>query len=256
MTNIEGGSSAIGTMEAYNRKPDGYTILCSMPEALMAYHLGGVLKVPAHEDLEMIATVVYDGNVISVAKDSKFKSIEDVIAYAKENPGKLNWASVGAKSSNEQASAEFWQAAGIEVNYVPYDSASKSRVAVMGGHADVLFGQISEIKAVVDSGDLIPLAVSTAERSKFFPDAPTFKELGYDIENGLHRGFMAPKGTPKEIINKLEAALKDVSENPEFIKLLEENLGYQAQFVGADELEAYIEERWPIQESLYKLIAE
>lgn len=254
VTNMEGGSSAIGTMEAYNSPADGYTLFCCMPESMMGYYLGGSLKVPAHDDFEMISTLVYDANILSTSKNSKFKTFEDVVTYAKANPGKLNWASVGAKGSNEQASAEIWKAAGIEVNYIPFDSASKSRVAVMGGHADVLFGQISEVKPIAQAGDIVPLAISMEERSKFFPETPIFKELGYDIVNGLHRGFMASPETPKEIVEILEKALKEVYDNPEFISLVEEQLGFQAMFVGAKDLETFIAERYPIQESLYNLI--
>ncbi len=255
VTNIEGASGAIGTMEVYNRDPDGYTISVHSIQAMLAYYLGGVYEVDVASEFEMLATVVYDANVVSVPANSKFQTWQDVVDYAKANPGKLNWASVGSKSSNEQGSAELWKAADIEVNYVPYDSASKSRPAVLGGHADVLYGQLSEVKALVDSGEMKVLGISSEERL-LYDDVPTFKEQGYDVVNGLHRGFFLPPDTPQEIIEVLETAINDVCQDESFIDNMENNLGYAVVFVGPDDLETLVEERRPIQEELWNMIQE
>lgn len=255
VTNIEGASAAIGSMEGYNRDPDGYTIIVHSIEAMLAYYLGGVYEVDLASEYEMLATVVYDPNVVSVATNSKFQTWQDVVDYAKENPGELSWASVGSKSSNEQGSAELWKAAGIEVNYVPYDSASKSRPAVLGGHSDVLFGQLSEVKALVDSGEMKILGVSAEERL-LYDDVPTFSEQGYDVVNGLHRGFFLPPETPVEIVDILETAIYDVCQNTEFVNNMENNLGYAVVFVGAEDLETLVVERMPIQQALWDMIKE
>lgn len=255
VTNIEGASAAIGSMEAYNREPDGYTILVHQIEAMMAYYLGGVYDVALHDEMEPIASVVYDANCISVPAKSEFKTMDDIIKYAKKNPGKLTWASTGAKSSNEQGSAEIWKEADIKVNYIPYDSASKSRTAVLGGHADVLYSQVSEVKALVDSGEMRIIATSEEEQG-LFKDVPTMKSAGYDIVNGLHRGFFVPKETPEGIVTKVEAAMKKVCEEKDFIKTMETDLGYSVDFVGGADLKAYAKERFPVQEELWNLIKE
>lgn len=255
VTNIEGASASIGSMEAYNRAPDGYTVLVHAIEAMLAYYLGGVYELDLTEECEMLATVVYDANVVSVGANSKFQSWEDVVEYATANPGELAWASVGSKSSNEQGSAEIWKEAGINVNYIPYDSASKSRTAVLGGHADVLYGQLSEVKALVDSGEMKILAVSAEDRI-FYEDVPTFKELGYDVVNGLHRGFFMPPETPAEIIEVLESAIYEVCQDEGFIDNMENNLGYAVEFVGREDLVTFTNERRPIQEELWNIIQE
>lgn len=253
ITNMEGGNSSIGSMEVFNSEPDGYKILCSAIETIMGYNMGGVLESPVEEYVQL-GTLVYDPHVISVNKSSQFKSIEEVIAYAKENPGKLNWGGTGSKGNNEMASAEFWQAAGIEVNFVPFDSGSKTTTAGMGGHTDITFCQISEIKTLADAGDMVPLAVFSAERSAYFPETPACKELGYDIDNGLHRGFFAPPGTPQEIADKLEAELKEVYESEEWQELVLDNVGFEPSYLSADDAKQVIEKRYPIQENLLKLI--
>lgn len=255
VTNIEGASASIGSMEAYNRDPDGYTVLVHAIEAMLAYYLGGVYELDLTEECEMLATVVYDPNVVSVGANSKFQSWEDVVEHAKANPGDLAWASVGSKSSNEQGSAELWKAADISVNYIPYDSASKSRTAVLGGHADVLYGQLSEVKALVDSGEMKILAASAQERV-LYDDVPTFPELGYDVVNGLHRGFFMPPETPAEIIEVLESAIYEACQDEAFIDNMENNLGYAVQFVGAEDLVTFTNERRPIQEELWNIIQE
>ncbi|ATW27875.1 hypothetical protein DCMF_26745 [Candidatus Formimonas warabiya] len=255
VVNLPGGSTVIGTMEAYNSPADGYTLLCANPDAMMAVYLGGTMTTPAWKDMEPLATLVYDGNVVAVSKDSKFHTMQDVIDFAKKNPGKLTWGSAGSKGYLEQVSAEIWEkAGGLQIKYVPFDSTVTARTAAMGGHVDILFGAVSEVVPGARSGDLRPLAVSTAQRSGLLPDTPTLKELGIDIDTGLHRGFMAPPNTPKPVVDILERALKEVYDNPEFLKTIENDLYFEGQFVGAQDLKQLLEDRYPIHERLVKLI--
>jgi len=249
VTNIAGGNSAIGSMEAYHADPDGYTILCSGIETIMGYNMGGVLE-SAVEEYVQLGCLVYDPHIICVPKDSPFNTVDDLIAYAKEHPGELDWAGTGSKGNNEMASAELWEAAGISVNFVPYDSGSKTRTACMGGHVDVMHVQLSEAKSVIDSGDVKPLAVYTADRSALYPDIPTLKESGYDIDNGLHRGFFAPPGTPEDVQKTLADAFKVVYENPGFQKAVAEQCGFGAFYISPEDCMDVIDTRYPIQTAL------
>lgn len=253
ITNTAGGNSSIGSMVVFNSNPDGYKILCSSIETIMGYNLGGVLESPV-EDYVQIGTLVYDPHVLSVRKNSNFKTIEDVVAYAKANPGKLNWGGTGSKGNNEMASSEFWKAADIDVNFIPFDSGTKTATAGLGGHTDVTFTQISEIKALADSGDMIPLVVFSADRSAYFPDAPACKELGFDIDNGLHRGFFAPPETPQYIIDILEKEFKEVYDNAEWQELMLTTVGFEPYYLSADKVKEVIEARYPIQEELLKVM--
>ncbi len=253
VTNMEGGNSSIGSMEVFHSNPDGYKILCSAIETIMGYNMGGVLESPV-EEYTQIGTLVYDPHVISVRKDSQFKTIEDVIAYAKENPGKLHWGGTGAKGNNEMASAEFWKAADIEVNFVPFDSGSKTTTAGLGGHTDVTFCQISEIKNLADSGEMVPLVVFSADRSAYFPETPSCQELGFDIDNGLRRGFFAAPGTPQYIIDILEKEFKEVYDNDEWKNLVLTSVGFEPFYLNADQVTEVINQRYPIQRELLELI--
>lgn len=253
--NIAGASSGIGTMEAYNSKPDGYTLLAHMPEALLPYSISGTFPVSTvWKELEPVAAVVRDYSILTTRKDAPFKSLNDVLAYAKANPAKLKWGSTGVGGSNHVDFVQIFDILGLEVNYVPYDSASKSRPALLGGHIDVLYSQISEIYSSIEAGEVVPLAVTARERSKFLPEVPTFSEFGVDIESAQHRGFFAPPKTPEPIIMKLQDAMKAVTSKEDFRSLVEDKLRYERYFMSSDDIRKYMNDRAPVVEALIKKI--
>ena len=252
--NVAGGSTFIGAMEAYEAKPDGYTIHLNLFESMMCMNISGVYAVPVHEGLVPIGNVVYDGSIICTAKNSKFQTLDDIVKYAKENPGDLQWASVATMGNNQLGTAQLSEAAGIEVNYVPYENASESRTAVMGGHADVVQGAISESKPYIDSGELTPIAVWLEERSSLLPNVPTLKELGYDVVNGLHRGFFAPPGTPDEIIAVLEDALKEAFDKEEVFEKLQVEQGAEMVWMTSSEVSDFFTTQFPKFKSAFDLI--
>ena len=246
VTNIEGASAGTGSMEVFRSEPDGYTLLVHQAEALVTYVTTGTYSEALDTELTPIATVAWDPMAVSVASNSNFKSLDDIVNYAKENPGKLKWASVGTKSNNHLTSAMIWEAAGIDVTYVPYDSASKSKTAVLGGNADVLLGQVSEVKALVDSGEMTCVAVCSDTRSTIenFTEVPTTVEMGYDAIMGNHRGFFAPPALPQEIADYLTAKIKEVSDTDEFKSSMAE-LGYESQFLDPTQIRQVIDETRP-----------
>lgn len=243
--NVEGGGSTIGTMEAYNANPDGYTILCQGPQSMLSLYIVKSVDKPVGEDMIPIATPVHDPDVISVAKNSKFKNIEEMVKYAKENPGQIKWGSVGATGMNYAASAMIWKELGIKVTYVPFDSASKSRTALLGGHIDVLLSQVSEISSVANSGDVIPVLVTTQKRYELIPNCPAMSDIGSKVDFTYYRGFWAPPNTPQYVIDKLEAAFKKVSENPDFQKFMGNDLKYGTTFLGSKETRNMLNEQKP-----------
>jgi len=252
VVNMSGASGSIGTMEVYNARPDGYTLLCQAPHSMLAFNLSGTLPAPAWKDMEPLATMVLDANVVSVPKSSPFQTIEDLQEFAKKNPGKLKWASVGSGGTNHIASSIIWESMGVKVTYVPFASASKSRTATLGGHVDCLLSQVSEVKNLVDSGDMRALAVATKNRSKFFPNVPTFWEKGIEVDTALYRSFWAPPKTPKAIVEKLEKAFAETSKNPDYLNLIEKDLNYQAVFMGNKETHEMVMKDHPKFEKLVK----
>lgn len=246
VTNIEGASAGTGSMEVYHSEPDGYTLLVHQAEALVTYVTTGTYSEPLDTELTPVATVAWDPMAVSVAANGKFSSLEDVVTYAKEHPGEIKWASVGTKSNNHLTSAMIWDATGIDVTYVPYDSASKSKTAVLGGNADVLLGQVSEVKALVDSGEMICIAVCSENRSTIenFTEVPTTVEMGYNAVMGNHRGFFAPPNLPDEIVSYLTEKIQAVYDTDAFKASMAE-LGYECEFLDPSQVLSIIEETRP-----------
>lgn len=237
VTNIEGASAGTGSMEVYHSEPDGYTILVHQGEAITVYCATGTYSTPIDEDIEPIATVVWDPMCVSVSASSDYQSLEDIIEYSKANPGELKWASTGNKSTNHLTTVMLWDEAGIEDIYVPYDSQTKARTAVLGGNADVLVCQVSEVKAMIDSGEMKCVAICGEENSKVagFEEVPTTVSMGYDVSFGLHRGFFAAPGTSQEIIDFLAENIEGVMEDQGFIDSMAA-LGYEPVYRNAAEI--------------------
>jgi len=252
VVNIAGGAGSIGVMEAYYAKPDGYTIVCSGWQSMLSYYVSNYVKVPVADEMIPIATTISDPDVIAVSKNSPYKNLDALIKYAKANPGKLKWGSVGAVGSNYAASMLVWDALGIKVTYVPFDSASKSRAALLGDHIDVLLCQVSEINPVAQSGDALPILVTTKKRSEFLPKCPAMGDIGAKIDFTLYRGFWAPPKTPQPIIEVLEKAIKKVHDNPEFKKFIMNDLKYSLMFAGSKETRDILNREAPELTKLYK----
>lgn len=249
--NIEGASGNIGVMEAYNANPDGYTFMLHMPESMEIYAQSGDLPGGALDMMKMIANVVLDSGVISVAPDSEFQSIDDVIAYAKEHPGELKAASTGTMGYNQVSSEMLYKAMGVEVTYVPYENAAKARAAVMGGHADIFHCYLSGAVAPTKNGEIRPLAIAAKERFSHLPDVPTLIELGYDMTWGFHRSFMTTAETPDEIVAKLEEAIKTAFDSPE-VQEAYKGMGFNSYFQSAAELTKDLEEQMPVVAKAYQ----
>lgn len=236
-TNIEGGSGTIGMMECYHAEPDGLTMCLALPESYSVQILNGSLPEDLFDNLIMVASPVYDVDTMAVKADSPYSTLEELLAYAKEHPGEVTVAGVGS-GLNKWMAVDLMQKAGVELKYVPYSDANESRAAVLGGQADVLFSQACESKPYYDSGEMKILAIAAEERASFMEDVPTFTELGYEFVAGIHRGFAVTPGTPDEIVDYLEAKIKETYDNPEFIDYLNNELGFNTVWTGHDEYEA------------------
>lgn len=219
IVNKPGGGGWVGWSELAKAKPDGYTIGFINTPNLMAGYLDPKLK--RKENLNSFIPIinqVTDYGAIAVRPDSKFKTIQDVIKYAKENPGKLSVTSTGYGSDDHIAALKLAEAIGSKFEIIHLNGAADSRAQVLGGHVDILFANVGEVTTLHKEGQLRVLAVMSEKRSEFLPDVPTLKEIGYDIVSASARGIAAPAGTPQEIIDFLQDKLEKAIKNPEHIK--------------------------------------
>lgn len=240
ITNISGAGAKIGTKEAEHAKPDGYTLLLHTYAIVIGYH-AKLYDEPVWRNFEPIASLTIEDNAISARVDAPFDTVEELINYAKNNPGAITWGYGGFGGVTHTASAQFCEFANIDVSFVPYQGAADTRAAIAGGHVDVVVNQVSEVADLYEDGQIKILATTGENRNPATLEVPTVLEEGINYKATMWRGLFAPKDTPKEIVNKLEDALKQLSENEEFLQRLSE-LNYGVRFRNSEEFRDLMEE--------------
>jgi tripartite-type tricarboxylate transporter receptor subunit TctC len=223
--NRTGAGGVIGTQEAANSPADGYTLLMMsntqtaneslVPLAQRKYEL--------MRDLVPIAPVNYSDLVIVVHPSVPAKTLQEFIALAKSQPGKLNYASSGQGTPYHMAGELFKTMAGIDVVHVPYRNSGEARSGVIGGQVQMMIDAVPAMAPNISEHQVRPLATTGKTRSSVMPDVPTVIEAGVPgYEATIWLGLMAPAGTPKPIIEKLNAAVNDVVKRPDIVKLWNE----------------------------------
>ena len=219
IVNKTGGSGAVGMTEGANAKADGYTLTMVTEGIVVLPHLGNVSF--THNDFKPIALINFDPSAVTVRADSPFNTLEELLEYAKQNPGKLQ---VGTSATNtiwDLALSSLEKATGLKFTHVPYEAGAAPAIKdLLGGHIDAITVSPGEVSAQVKAGELKTLAVMSGERQEIMPDVPTLKELGIDLEVGAYRGITVPKNTPDEIVKKLEEAFLKGAEDEEFINFM------------------------------------
>ena len=218
--NHTGAGGVIGTLEVVKSPPDGYTLLMMSNTQTANESLVPSRKYELMRDLAPIAPINYSDLVIVVHPSVAAKTLAEFIALAKSQPGKLNYASSGQGTPYHMAGELFKTMAGIDVVHVPYRNSGDARSGVIGGQVQMMIDAVTTMAPNVGAGQVRALATTGKTRSAVWPDVPTASEAcvpGYEATIWL--GLMAPAGTPKPIIDRLNAAVNDVVKRPEIIKL-------------------------------------
>ena len=219
--NRAGANGVIGAAAVAKAKPDGYTLLFS--------HVGPIAISPAMQadipydsvrDFEPVTQVVSAPLVLVVRPDLPIKSLQDLVAYAKSRPGKLTYGSVGTGSTTHLAGEMLHNMAGIDILHVPYKGAAPVIADMLGGTIDMAFINISGVMSYLPSGKLRAIAVSTLKRSSLLPDLPAINETYAGFEVNSWYGVMAPAGTPKEIVNRLQREIALALKTPEVVEMM------------------------------------
>lgn len=236
--NKPGSDGELGYTELANAKPDGYTIGFINLPTFVSLTLERNTKYQV-DDVVPILNHVYDSGVLVVQGTSEFNTLEDLIDYAKANPGDVTISNNGTGASNHIGAAHFEHEADIDVTHVPFGGSTDMIAALRGGHVDATVAKISEVAGLVNSGELKILASFTEERLDGFEDVPTMAESGYEILFGSARALVAPKGTPQEIIDILHDAFKEAMESDEHMEKAN-NSDLPIKYMSPEELAEYI----------------
>jgi tripartite-type tricarboxylate transporter receptor subunit TctC len=201
--NRPGGGGNIGTEEVVRAAPDGYTLLLSSTANTVNGTLYDNLHFDFVRDIAPVAGIGREPNIMVVHPSVPANTIPEFIAYAKANPGKLNYASAGIGSSQHMSGELFKMMAGIDMTHVPFRGTAPALTNLRGGQVQVMFASMPASIEHVRSGKLRALGVTIATRSDVLPDVPTVSEFLPGFDASVYYGIAAPKNTPPEIVDRL-----------------------------------------------------
>ena len=209
--NKSGGGGTIGTTDYVRQKPDGHTILIGNPGPnAVAYSIFRNLSYKP-DQLQPVSNVIRIPNIVSANPSTGIKSIPELIAYLKANPDKLNYGSSGVGQSPHLTGVWFLQLTGVKMTHIPFRGAGPALQAALGGDIQILFDNLYPTLPQVQDGKLVPLAVTTTERSPSAPNIPTMRESAPELANfdvSSWFGVFLPQGTPRPIVDSLNAEIK------------------------------------------------
>ena len=233
IANVTGASGTVGAREAKNSPPDGYTLYATHDYIHSTYYTG--VSDVSYKDFEPVCTVSSTPSVLTASPKTKWSSWQELLGDAKARPGQITvGATLGSTSHFFPALIE--KSAGIKFKYVSYEGLAPRMNAILGGHIDLTDSNLTQ-KGKVDAGQLKFIAIATEKRLPQASTVPTLKELGVDVVYAVTRGIVAPKGTPADVLAKLEAACTKATAEPKFA----EDMGKQGTFVRFMDRKAYAE---------------
>jgi tripartite-type tricarboxylate transporter receptor subunit TctC len=241
IANVGGASGTKGAKEAKDSPADGYT-LYAVHDYIHSTYYAGVADVQ-YTDFEPVCLLTSTASVLTASAKSPWKTWQELLADAKARPGQI---SVGATlaSTSHFFPALIEKATGVKFKYVSYEGLAPRMNAILGGHIDLTDSNLTQ-KGKVDAGELKFLAIATEKRSPETPTVPTLKELGVNVVFDVSRGIMAPKGTPADVLAKLESACAAAAKDPAFAEAMKkqgtdvrylDRKAYSAWLKQADEL--------------------
>ena len=238
--NKPGGGSVIGTDVAAKSAPDGYTLLMmsnthTVNETLIANKPFQLLR-----DFVAVAPVNYSDLLLVAHPSLPVKNLQDILQLAKERPGKLNYASSGPGTPYHMAGELFKSMAGVYLVHIPYRGSSGARTDIIGGQVDLMFDAVTTMAEQARAGKVRAIATSGRQRSDVLPDVPTLGEAGVPgYEATIWLGLMAPKGTPKAVVDKLNEAVSRVAGQAD-VKALWAKQGATPMVMSPDAFEKYM----------------
>ncbi|MCP9001723.1 tripartite tricarboxylate transporter substrate binding protein [Pseudarthrobacter sp. RMG13] len=241
--NKAGAGGQVGNSALVAAKGDGYTVgTVSLAGTLLSYldpDRGASYK---GDSFTPVALYVQDPQVFVVSPDSPYKSLEELVTAAKAAPGKLRVATSGVATQDHVAKVLFEEMSGAQFAPVHFsEGAAPAATAFLGKNVEILITNVGDVKEMVANNQARVLGVASAERNDFLPDAPTFKEQGFDFELASSRGFVVPAGTPDDVVAKISDAIGDIMDDEETIQKLRD-MNLTPAFLGHTEFKTLWDE--------------
>jgi tripartite-type tricarboxylate transporter receptor subunit TctC len=214
--NRGGAGGTIGTAAVARASPDGYTLLSCSSAFVVNPSLYASAAYDPFKDFAPVMVLGASPNVFVLPEQSPLKSMPELLARAKANPGKLNWTSPGAGTTPHLAGEVLKLRTGADMLHIPFTGAGPATSAVLGGQVDMYVANLGSVSALIDSGKVRPIAVTATTRWPDRPDVPTLEELGIkDAVSDTFQGIFAPAGTPQPIIDRLAKELTGILGRPD-----------------------------------------
>ncbi|HEY7240370.1 MAG TPA: tripartite tricarboxylate transporter substrate binding protein [Burkholderiales bacterium] len=238
--NRPGAGMLLGTEAAAKAEADGYTILLGAKPNI-AFNAGLYDKLPydPRADFVPVGIASFNPYTLVARNDLPFSSLDQILAYARANPGKLTYASAGNGTGQHITAAVTFHLAGVQVTHVPYKGAAPAYQDLLPGRVDLFFDNSATAQPQIDARRVKPIAVSGSERLAALPNVPTVRESGLDFDNETWIGYFVRAGTPAPILARLRADFDKVRAMPEVGAGLEKR-GYRVPRLSADATEALI----------------
>jgi tripartite-type tricarboxylate transporter receptor subunit TctC len=231
VVNRTGGGGALGYVHVSQQKPDGYAIVWNSNSISTTYH-SGTLSFD-YKAFEPVARVTVENPALAVRANAPWKTLKELVDYARANPGKVRIGNSGAGSHTHIATEALFSLAGAKVVHVPFNGG-QAVVNLLGERIEAVVQFPGAVSPHVKNGDFRVLAMLGSIREPAFPDAPTLKEQGFDLALDMWRGIAVPKNTPKPVIARLQEAIKQTVEAPEFAAA-GKNIGFTPAYLPAAE---------------------
>lgn len=235
--NREGAGGTTANAFLAQAKPDGYTIsLGHTGSSILTPVIAGS---PTWESFAPVALIHAEEEFLFVQPGKEWETIDDIIAYASENPGEFTIGATPVGGIDSLVALKLEQEAGVDFNYVPYDSGGDAVLSLMAGDIDMYIGNLGEISASVDAGKILPVAVASEESSDV-ADVPTLTEKGWDVNFQQWRGVFAPEGTPAEHVEAVASCFEEALQTQEWEDYRESSRSVD-RFLGPEEFEEFLE---------------
>lgn len=221
--NRPGASTNIGVAALMQAKPNGYTVMQAENAALLFNeHMFAKLSYKPATDFSYIGAIGRIPILLVVRQDYPARSLAELVATVKANPGKVSYGSAGVGSPHHMAMELLKQKAGLDITHVAYKGAAPAIQDLLGGQVPMMMLDLTAGRPYLDSGKVRALAVALPQRTKALPNLPTFAELGYpDVNAFAYQGLIGPAHMPPEIVNRLNAEMRKALQSPELLKVFD-----------------------------------